>query len=736
MTQTDAGAPPEGALDPITFEVVRNKLAAIAAEQAITLRAASGSPVVTDATDFNNGIYLPDGSIVTMGRQVLFHSGSMRNVIKSVVEHCREQPGINPGDMFILNDPYRGAVHQPDVSVIAPIFHGGEHVAWAGSCAHQLDVGGMNFGSWSLKATDVQQEAMLLRGVKLVDGGELRQDLWDTIMGMTRLPMLVGLDLKAMIAANNVAIVRFTALMDRYGGDVVREVMAVDLDVSERRLRDRLRELPDGVYRATDFLEHDGHENRLYEIRLAVHKRGDALEFDFAGSSPQAPGFINCTYSGLTGAVYAAVLPILAPDIRWNEGIMRRITISAPEGTVVNARWPAPVSGATVSSIWVATNVSAAALARLAVLSPHTSGEAAAVTKGSMMVFTMAGADRDGSPYGTFLMDSMAGGGGAYADHDGLTACGDYCVPRPAISNVENAEAGGPLLYLYRRVLPDTGGPGRTRGGATVGLAVTPHGTDALHAMLITHGSEVPNSAGLFGGLEGATNEAWLLRGAGADAEPGTPARPPVDRIAGPEPLRAQGVELGPKPGFFDLVPGDVFGYSFQGGGGWGDPLEREPEAVRADLEAGLVTESGADALYGVVLRGGAVDEAATEERRAERRALRLAGAPRTPARAAPTASEHDAAAGPVLRLAGGRWRCRCGEDLGPAAGSYKDRAVTRTVSGPAHGAVTLHRDLELHEHACPACATLLESEVARRGAPSLHTIAIAAPDAAAGPDR
>lgn len=293
--------PASKVIDPITFEVVRHKLQAMTEEQAITLKAVSGSPVVTDATDFNNGIYLTDGSIVTMGPQVLFHTGTMSAVIRNITADFAASPGIKEGDMYILNDPYKGAVHQPDVSIVAPIFHRGRHVAWAGSCAHQLDVGGMNFGSWSFNATEIQQEAMLLPGIKLVEAGELRQDLWQMILGMSRLPMVLGLDLKAMIAANNVAVRRMVEVMDRYGAESVESVMHAELDASEHQLRTRLRELPDGIFRAVDFLEHDGHTNALYEIRLAVHKSGDELTFDLEGSSPQAPGFINCAHAVWSG---------------------------------------------------------------------------------------------------------------------------------------------------------------------------------------------------------------------------------------------------------------------------------------------------------------------------------------------------------------------------------------------------------------------------------------------------
>lgn len=697
-------------IDPITFEVVRNKLQAITEEQAITLKSVSGSPVVTEATDFNNGLYLTDGSIVTMGPQVIFHTGTMSTVIRSIIANFSENPGIREGDMFILNDPYRGAIHQPDVSIVAPVFFKGEQVAWAGSCAHQLDVGGMSFGSWAIGATEIQQEAMLLPGVKLVEGGVLRQDLWQMIMGMTRLPQVLGLDLKAMIAANNVAARRLCELMGRYGTDVVQTIMKEEINASERQVRQTLSKLPDGVFRARDYIEHDGHENRLYEVCVTATKKGDSLTLDMEGTSPQAPGFINCTASGMRGAAFTGLLPILAPTTRWNEGVMRAVKIVAPEGILCNSSWPAPVSSGTISAAWIVQNVVVAALSRLVACSKEFAGEGPAVTKGHMTVLTLAGLDRDGGPFGTFLLDSTAGGGGAYTDHDGLDGSGDYCVPRPAIANVESNEANGPFLYLYRAFVPDTGGPGRMRGGAGTSLAITPYETSGLHAMMLGHGVEVPNSIGQFGGLPGACGRNFIRRKSGSPTE--------VAALAGSlEEMLAAGVEeLGPKPGRMALAAGDVLGYAFQGGGGYGDPIKRDPEAVRADVANGHVTIEGARAQYGVVFDGRGIDRTATQRRREDIRAARLGAAPKR----APGKGD--------LAIEGRRFVCSCGCDLGPTSGDWKENARTNVLNpGDLGPHIRTHEDLELRAHVCRDCGSLIELEVVRKDEASLVSMSLGA---------
>jgi N-methylhydantoinase B len=383
-----------------------------------------------------------------------------------------------------------------------------------------------------------------------------------------------------------------------------------------------------------------------------------------------------------------------------------------------------------VSAVWVVTNVAVQAISRLAACAPETATESTGVTKGSMWVLTMAGAGRDGGPFGTFLLDSTIGGAGGYLDHDGLDASGEYPVPRPAVANVESNERSGPYLYLYRRLVADTGGPGRTRGGVAAGIAVTPHDAEALHAMLIGHGVEVPNSAGMFGGLEAACNEGVLHRGSSPD-----PGALPFDAADGDALRTRPGSEVVPaKLGHFELRAGDVIAYAFQGGGGYGDPLERAPRAVARDVADGYVSPAAAERVYGVVLDGdGLPDLEATVVRRAEIRHARLDGDGRGPGtgagptRPAPAEPAVGAVGGVLVASDDGRWRCRCGTDLGPRTGDFKDRAHTRIADPLEHGPrIRLHPELELREHVCPGCATLLESEVARAGAPSRVTLRLA----------
>ena len=314
-------------MNAVLYEVIRSRLLATTEEMRIALQSVSGSPTVTDAST---------SSPVSFARRLVYRWARVTYqapVVGHLIKHINHHPSKYPvrGDMFIGNDPFVGALHQNDVQMAGPIFAGDEIIAWAGVEAHETDVGGMDFASWSPKARDVRQEGFRVPCVKLVEGGVLREDFLDVVLTASRLPSQLGLDIRAFIATLNVAQDRITALSSRYGAKTVAAVMRRMIAASETRIRARLRELPDGVFRATDFLEHDGHDNLLFRIDLELTKKGDNLRFDFSKSSKQTRGFINCTRSGLEGGV-AVLLPMLAYDVPWNDGVLKTAEIVAPEG--------------------------------------------------------------------------------------------------------------------------------------------------------------------------------------------------------------------------------------------------------------------------------------------------------------------------------------------------------------------------------------------------------------------
>lgn len=714
----------EGSVDPVTFEVIRHKLWAIGDEQEITLKSVSGSPVVTESSDFNNGIYSADGEVVMLGRQVVVHAGTMASVLKSVIDDCQNDPGIDDGDMFIMNDPYRGAVHAQDISILAPIFYEGSLVAWFGACAHQLDVGGIEPGSWCPTARERIQEGLTIPPLKLVERGKTRRDVWNMILANSRLPFLLGLDLRAMIAANNVAKKRFLSLIETYGLDTVRAVMKQLMDSSERTLRQRLKELPDGIYRAVDFLDHDGFENRLYKVALALTKDGDSLTFDFSGTSHQAPGFINSGRAASIGGIYTALFPILAYDIPWNDGLMRVAKIIIPKASICDPEPPAPLGSGATGASWVVQNTAIAALSRLMACTDRYRKEAQGVTEGAFDTLNIRGRNQFGEPFGHLVVD-VIGGGGAYSFKDGLDPAKGYGIAVPNIANVEWNENFSPILYLYRSLIRDSAGPGKFRGGSAGGMAFVPHDTPGLEAVLVSHGVEVPNSAGIFGGFPASCNVNTLIK------SEDTKSRPWARRMPFKETTKGEKIDLGAKPGRFNIGPANVFEYTWQGGGGYGDPLDRPPERVQKDVMNGLVSLQCAREIYGVAVirKSLTIDYTETEKIRQEIRRQRLLdGKKPKNSPAAPVEGSIVQRMGEWLELVesdGQKFiRCQCGYSFGPATENWKNGACTRTVPGLAAGPlVRLHQELEMREYLCPRCSRLHSVETALKKDPPLWEI-------------
>jgi N-methylhydantoinase B len=697
MSGPDSGGT---AVHPVAFEVIRSRLLAITEEMRIALQSVSGSPTVTEASDFFTGLFLPDGSFASMGFQVSFQAPVVGNLIRAV--HARPTLEARDGDMFCGNDPFVGALHQNDIQLAGPIYADGKIFAWAGVEAHVTDIGGMDFASWSPNARDARQEGLRIPCVRLVEGGRMREDILEMILTATRLPAQLNLDFRAFVATINVARERVAELVARYGAPTLSAVMQRMIEVTQKRVEERLRELPDGEFHAVDFLEHDGEANRLYKVDLRMVKRGARLNFDFSGSSPQAPGFINATRSGLVGGVTGAMLPMLAYDIPWNQGVLHTADIVAPDGLICTAQFPAPVGAATVETIWVVSNVCSQALNRLLSCAPKYRDRAQAVSDGTMATFNLGGRNQYGEPFGLHLMDPLAGGYAAFADKDGYEAGGPINSPAPAIADVERNEQAAPLFYLYRRLARDTGGAGCHRGGAAAEVALTLAGIEEAEALIMTHGAEVPNACGLFGGHPGATVIQKWANGAAKNG------------VCSAEP---EWITFGPKPGLRKMHVGDVFAASWQGGGGWGDPLDRDPLAVQRDCQNDLVSRQAAADIYGVIFNDAEFDAQATRARRASLKAERIRG--RSKSADCPSDAETIGGIGTALRLVrvGGEIHIvsRSGATLARGSTRWREGAI-RAPFGPSR-VIKLHEGLEMSSFYCPVSGELLAVDVHEKGA-------------------
>ncbi|HEY5082061.1 MAG TPA: hydantoinase B/oxoprolinase family protein [Bauldia sp.] len=302
-------------------------------------------------------------------------------------------------------------------------------------------------------------------------------------------------------------------------------------------------------------------------------------------------------------------MPTLAFDIQWNEGLVRPVEVIAPDGLICTAMFPAPTGAATVETIWVTGNAIMLALNKMLAATPAFQHRAQGVNDGVMATFNMGGVNQFGEKFGLHLMDPLAGGSAAFPNRDGVNAGGPITSPVSAIADVERNEQVAPLFYLHRRLAKDTGGPGRYRGGLAAEVAFSVGGVEEVQALVMTHGAEVPNSRGLNGGYPGATVIQSFGRGGIDNGRP-----------------KSTNFEIfGPKPGLMPMTRRDVFAVSWQGGGGYGDPLERDPSDVARDIASGAVSPQAATAVYGVVWNN-TVDEPATKRRRDEIRAGRIAG--------------------------------------------------------------------------------------------------------------
>ncbi len=576
-------------LDPITFEIVRHRLFRVVEEAVITLKNVSGSAITNEGHDLMVSLYTADGGLLMGGVGFLHHLSCASEACKAILRRFRGR--INEGDMFLLNDPYTAALHTSDVYIVSPIHFGGELVAWSACFVHVSDIGAMNPGGFCPDASEIFTEGFSSPGLRIIDRGQVCSDVIDTILNMVRVPELVALDFRSMIACNNVARQRLQALYEKYGSDVVTHVSVALIAQSERLLRARLRELPDGRWTARQYMDVAG---RPLEIRLAMTKRDEALEFDFAGTRPQVDRGVNCTRWGAWGGLLAPLYPLLCYDITWNEGVLKPVRMVAAEGTIVNASRPAPVSIATVGAIQAVNNASLICLSKMLAASSKYAGEATAVWQGSHLCIQLFARNQRNQDVIGSTTETFAGSGGARWNADGIDLGGEIPNPISRMANVEANEAMYPIRYLFRRRMRDSGGAGELRGGTGGEYAMVPHDAPTGEVGFVVSGKGVdfPMSHGLAGGYPGTPGRYVVCRGARrGNAASALPLA--LGEIGGEH----QAVSFG----VYRVRNEDVFYVRWNGGGGVRDPLDRDPHAVARDIAEGVVSAEAARELYGVV---------------------------------------------------------------------------------------------------------------------------------------
>jgi len=593
-------------MDPMTFSIIRHRLFRIIDEAVITLKHVSGSAITNEGHDLMVSLYRADGSLLMGGVGFLHHLTSAAEACKSIIR--RFEGRIREGDVFLLNDPYTAALHTSDIYLVAPIHFQGELIAWSACFVHVYDIGAMNPGGFSPQSVDIFTEGFSSPGIKIVDQGEMVQDVIDTLLNMVRSPEMVMLDLRSMIACNNVARERMQALAAKYGPRAVDDAGSELISQSETLLRARLMELPDGSWQSRQYLDVNG---ETATVRLTMTKSGDRLVFDFTGSSEQSRHAINCTKWASLGGLFAPLFPLLCYDITWNEGVIRPVEMIAPEGSIVNCTRPAPVSVATVAAIQSVNNAACATIGKMLAASDRYREQATSVWHANHFAIFKFGRNQKGGQSIGIFTETFAGAGGARSFADGVDIGGEIPNPISRMANVETVEANFPIRYLFRRRMQDSGGPGLWRGGSGGELAVVPHKAPdgGIHYVISGKGDRHPMSDGLAGGFPGAPNKyAWAKGSEGGDVA--------AEDAAGGDPVSW---------GVFPLMGKDALYVRWNGGGGYGDPLDRAPERVAADVADALVSVEAARDVYGVVLGlDGEPDRQSTQELRAHGRAARL----------------------------------------------------------------------------------------------------------------
>lgn len=575
-------------LDPVTLALVQSRLDHISHQMGWVMTRTARSPIFSQSHDFSCFISDARGTLISQADGIPIHTGGGGFAVRAVL---RDFAGsIEPEDVFLLNDPYTaGGNHLPDWVIARPVFVAGKLVAFACNRAHQADIGGGAAGTYNSAATEIFHEGIRLPVLKLIERGTVRTDLWRLLLLNTRLPDALDGDLHAMIGSTRIGAERLTLLVEELGVEQAGDFFEAVLDHADRRFRTCLDRLAQGTWHGEEPVDNDCFEPIDGRIAVALTVGDGRLLVDFAGTSPQVKGFKNSSIANSTSAVYMALAAFFEPDLPRNEGTFRSVEIRLPEGTLVNARPPAPM---TMNTVFVAHEIIHAMWKALGQALPERASAGWSKAVHSVTAGVRDDQGKDGG--GRYVMYQWAGApaGGAVEGRDGFHLIGHLItLGGLTLPNLETYEQLYPVRFHRQELRRDSAGPGRFRGGAGCDYEVEVQ-TPADYAFR-GEGVGAPSSFGAEGGREGIGGEVILTLANGKQVE-----------------ATKYGVQRHGPATYRSLSPG---------GGGFGDPTTRDPAKVLRDVRDGIVSRESAERDYAVALSadGRGIDDARTAALRA-----------------------------------------------------------------------------------------------------------------------
>ena len=557
-------------VDRITALVVKDSLEAISEEMSKTVERTAVHPLFNEVHDYSTGVFFYDGHdvrLVARATAIPVHIFASILSVEALMDTFGDD--LHEGDVVMVNDPYYGGTHHADWTVMKPVFFDGKPVLFPSVRAHMADFGGPVAGGYNPEARDIWQEALRIPPIKLFEKGQLREDVLDWILANSRIPQVLRGDLAAMFGACTLAEQRIQALFAKYGGEVVNDSIEYTLDYAEKRFRAEVAKWPDGRYRGAAVLDHDSLGSHDVEVTATIHIEGSDLSVDFAGSSPETPGFVNSPFGNTASWVYTALCSVLPDDIPINSGVFRAVRISAPEGTVVNPLPPAPCM---FSTVVIGGDIGTATMRALEQAIPDRAG---AVSLNYCLCTTYGHDSRYDAMFVTIEYGNTLVAASGTRGSDGW---GGWPAPMCGLiySTVEMSEIQFPFFYHQYEYVADTAAAGQWRG--VPGFAMKRESVRDESIINVALTGVRHTAPGYAGGKDGASSRYVLNWGTEHEEEV------------------LESAANRPSP------PGSIIATFKGGGGGWGDPLRRDPQKVLDDVLDEYLSVERAEQDYGVVI--------------------------------------------------------------------------------------------------------------------------------------